>query len=90
MTVSDHDLTEIGAAVLDLVGAAILMRHVSPAGTINYAEPSGLGQKIAWDFTAWVSRGTGCEEGERLSTFLDESGWLGEMIAALPSVEAAS
>jgi hypothetical protein len=73
-TVRIGDLALIGQAVLNLAAASVLMRHATPDGTTEYAEPEGMAQQVACDFAAWSARQD--EAGRRLVAFLRECGWL--------------
>lgn len=77
------DLILIGAAVLNMSVAADLMRHASPVGTTDYAEPEDSAQGFVCDFIRWC--GHGADDGpevERVRQYLRESGWRDLVIAS--------
>lgn len=70
-TIAVADLALIGQAVLNLAATSIVMRHTSPAGSVEYAEPSTVPERVACDFATWTTGGS-----QRLTRFLRDSGWL--------------
>lgn len=69
-TLSVADLALIGQAVLNLAATSLIMRHTSPAGSVEYTEPSTVPEHIACDFATWTTGGS-----QRLTRFLSDSGW---------------
>ena len=72
--VSIEDLALIGLTLLNLAGATRLMRHATPAGTVDYVQPSTGAQMLVNDFAKWC--GGNCPDaGDRLVAFLEGVGW---------------
>lgn len=91
-TVTNADLLLIGHYLLNLVVAARFARHVSPAGTIDYAEPGDLPSLIVTDFVRWCQPGTEQtrEAGARLLGFAVQSGWMREQWQAFVTEAGAA
>lgn len=86
-TLTYGDLCLIGHSLLNAAAASVLMRHESPAGITNYAEPDSRWDAIVNDFIDWTAQNGEAESQERLHTYLIESGWMDQMI---PSLGAAA
>lgn len=71
------DLVLMGHTMLNLAVAAEVMRHATPTGTLDYAEPLPLlPMQVVTDFTAWAgARAEHSVERDRLQAFLYQSGW---------------
>lgn len=69
------DLVMIGSYVLNSVNAAEMMRHASPAGLLEYAEPDTVWAQMVQDFIAWTSRGDGDPARDRLLRYVHVTGW---------------
>lgn len=70
------DLILIGHAVMNMTAATDLMRHASPVGTTDYAEPGDAAQAFVHDFIRWCGRSADCVEASRVREYVRESGWL--------------
>lgn len=82
-TVRYGDLILIGAAVLSYAAVAPLMRHASPVGTTDYAEPEPGMTELVRDFIVWC----GAKDAEKASVerakvirFVQETGWQGRTL----------
>lgn len=77
-TVRYGDLILIGASVLNAVVAAEGMRHMSPAGLVEYADPTGdFGAELVLDLIRWTAPSSEVErpERDRLTEYVERSGW---------------
>lgn len=73
-TLTYADLVVIGQQLLNMVTAVHAMRHASPVGTADYAEPDDtLAAHIVHDFARWC--GSDRKAGRRLVAFAMRSGW---------------
>lgn len=77
-TVAHGDLLLIGHAVLNIATAAPLMRHASPVGTTDYAEPEDFAQMVVCNLLKWQSDP---EAAERLTRYVERSGWMRGVLA---------
>lgn len=69
------DLALIGHYVLNTAAMVAPMRHASPRGSIDYAEPQDVWARIVHDFIRWCGDGTESPASERLQRLLAEVRW---------------
>jgi len=90
-TVTNADLILIGTYVLNLACAAKLLRHTSPAGSVDYTDPGSGTAQLVTDFVRWCRLGVDSAEArDRVLGYMERSGWMSQLlIEALPEVGAA-